>query len=600
MAGAFTLIFFWLINRQYQTFQLRGADIDRFTQAIWNTPRGRFLYSTILEESILAKHFSPYMALLTPLLLIWADARILFLFQLIGIAITGLILYRVIEDKRPGLALIFLLAFYLNPPLHQIALIELRRVTLAMPFIALMLYGLYKDKRGLMLIGMVMALLIKEDMGLVVAMVGMFLLFFKRDWCWGLPIALAGLVWFFGMLLVVIPALADGSYFQLGYYAEWGNSIGEIAKSILTHPGQTLQHMFDRSSIKALWRLLLPLAVILPFIGAEYLLIILPLVALMLLSNEPAMHKLQRWYLAPVLPVLFAAVAVGIGRLTEIFSRWAAVALLVATLIAYGLYSQAPLGGRFEPERYRRSENQDLLWELIKQIPEDATVVAQVAFSTPLALREQIYVYPWFDPVEDSADYFVMGRSNFSYPFDEFEINWEINNLIAEPQLTIIEEVDGFYIFQPRGQPLPSRMINAVAEEAIKLEKVEVAVTNQDGRYQTVSHEPLTFKQGQQLRITLYWRALASSNDNRTVSVRIIDSGGALAAQHDMQPSEGSRPTSWWEPGWNFRDVYYLTLSPEFTPGPASLDLLLYDSVTQDRVNFGDEEIIRLWNLILQ
>ncbi len=600
MAVAFTLVFFWLINRQYQTFQLRGADIDRFTQAIWNTPRGRFLYSTILEESILAKHFSPYMALLTPLLLIWADARILFLFQLTGIAITGLILYRIIEDKRPGLAPIFLLAFYLNPPLHQIALIELRRVTLAMPFLALMLYGLYKDKRGLMLIGMVMALLIKEDMGLVVAMVGMFLLLIKRDWRWGLPITLAGLAWFFGMLLLVIPALADGYYFQLGYYSDWGSSIGEIAINLLTHPGQTLQYMFDRSSILALWRLLLPLAVILPFIGAEYLLIILPLVVLMLLSNEPAMHKLQRWYLAPVLPVLFAAVAVGIGRLPEKSSRLATLALLIATLVAYGLYSQAPLGGRFEPERYRRSENQDLIWELIKQLPKEATVVAQVAFSTPLALREQIYVYPWFDPVEDSADFFVMGRSNFSYPFNEFEINWEINNLIADPQLTIIEEVDGFYIFQPRGRPLPSRMINAVAEEAIKLEKVEAALSDQDGRYQTVSHEPIIFEQGRQLRITLYWRALTNSNDDRTVSVRIIDSGGALVAQHDMQPSGGSRPTSWWEPGWAFRDVYYLTLPPEFTSGPASLDLLLYDSVTQDRVPFGDEKIIRLWDLILQ
>ena len=182
LALAFTIIFFWLINRQYETFQLRGADLDRFTQAIWNTPRGRFLYTTIKDESILGKHFSPYMAVLSPLLFIWADSRILFLFQLLGIAISGLILYKILEDKRPGLALIFLLAFYLNPPLHQIALIELRRVTLAMPFLALMLYGLYRDKRGLMLIGLLFALLIKEDMGLIVAMVGLFLLLFKRDW----------------------------------------------------------------------------------------------------------------------------------------------------------------------------------------------------------------------------------------------------------------------------------------------------------------------------------------------------------------------------------------------------------------------------------
>ena len=600
MALTFTIIFFWLINRQYQTFQLRGADIDRFTQAIWNTPRGRFLYTSIFEESLLAKHFSPYMALLSPLLFIWADPRILFLFQLVGIAISGLILYKILDDKRPGLALVFLLAFYLNPPLHQIALIELRRVTLAMPFLALMLYGLYRDKRGLMLIGLLFALLIKEDMGLIVAMVGLFLLLFKRDWRWGLPITLVGLAWFIGMLLVVIPTFADGSYFQLGYYSNWGDSFGEIVRNILTHPGQVLRFMFDRSSILSLWRLLLPVVVVLPFLGAEYLLIILPLVALMLISNEPAMHKLQRWYLAPVLPVLFAAVAVGIGRMSERYARWAAASLLLATVIAYGLYSQAPMGGRFEPDRYQRSDTQNLIWELINDLPEDATVVAQVAFSVPLALREQIYVYPWYDSVEDSVDYFVMSRKDFSYPFDKFEIKWEINNLVADPQLTISEEVDGFYIIRPNGQPHPSVRIDAVAEEAIMLEKVELALAGDDGRFNTISPGTISLEPGQQLRVTLYWQALATITDDRTVSVRIVDGSGALVAQHDMQPGDGSRPTSWWQPGWAFRDVYYLTLGADLTPGPAALNLLLYDSTTQERVPFGDEEMLELWELYLQ
>ena len=62
-----------------------------------------------------------------------------------------------------------------------------------------------------------------------------------------------------------------------------------------------------------------------------------------------------------------------------------------------------------------------------------------------------------------------------------------------------------------------------------------------------------------------------------------------------MQPSKGARPTSWWEEGWFFRDPYYLTISPEASPGPGSLDILLYDTYTHEWVPFEDgTEILAL------
>ncbi len=99
--------------------------------------------------------------------------------------------------------------------------------------------------------------------------------------------------------------------------------------------------------------------------------------------------------------------------------------------------------------------------------------------------------------------------------------------------------------------------------------------------------------------MTLYWEALASPGAERTVSVRIADAGGALLAQHDSLPGGGSKPTSWWEPGWAFRDVTYLTLPPDAAPGPAGLDLVLYDTFTLEVIPFagtseGDAGILHL------
>ena len=599
MALLFTAVFLWLNSRQYLTFQLRAPDVARFDQAIWNTLHGRFLATTIKEESILANHFSPYMAFLSPLLLLWSDARILFAFQIISIAVSGLILYRIVEEKYALLGLLFLLAFYLNPALHQVTLLELRRVTLAMPFLALMLYGLYKGRRGLMLAGIILALLCKENLGLIVAMVGVYLIVRERDWKWGLPIALLGAMWSVGMVLWVIPALSPRDYPQLRYFSDWGGSLGEVALNMARSPLRVLRTMFDGGSLRAIWRLLLPLAIVLPFLAVDVLLITLPLVAMMLLSNIQDMHHLQRWYLAPVLPVLFAAVAIGINRLPRRYAPWTFTALIVATIVSYFLFSQAPLGPNFEPHRYTVTERQQRAWEVIAAVPDEAVVAAQEAFVVPLAHREQIYNYPWFVAGRENIDYFVLGRDFGSYPVPGDEMGYEIDNLIAEPELVVEMEVDGIYLLRQGGEPLPSIELNRVAEDTIKLVRAEVALADEAGFYRPLEGDDLSLAPGDRLRVSLYWEALAAPEAERTVSVRVEDAAGALVAQRDSLPGNGARPTSWWQPGWNFRDVYYLEVAPGVTPGPAGIDLVLYDTFTLERVPFDGEDVIRLMQIEL-
>ena len=600
LALLFTAVFLWFNTRQYLTFSLQAPDIDRFDQAIWNTLRGRFLFSTIPNKSILAYHFSPYMALLSPLLLLWSDVRILFAAQVIGIAATGLILFKLIDDKRPWLALILLIAFYFNAALQQVALLELRRVTLAMPFIALAIYGLYKDKRWLMLLGIILSLLVKEDLGLIVAAMGVYLLIIKRDWRWGIPIILLGLVWTTTMVAWVVPSIRGNFAGQTRYYGDWGSTPVEIAENIITNPGKVIQTMFDSEGLDALWRTFLPLGVILPFLAPEFLLMSLPLLGLYLLSSEPEMHQLERWYLAPLLPIFFAAVAVALVRLPRRFTGWAAGALLIATIVGYILYSPGPFGGRFESSRYQVTERHERVWMALDAVPDDAKVAAQVAFIVPLAHREHIYLYPWYAIGQENIDYFVLARGFDSYPIHSSELDWEINNLIVDPEIVVEMEVDDIYLLRQGGPQNPAFKLGRTAEKAIHLDRVEVAVADEEGIFQTASEAPLTVAPGQLLRVTLYWEALAAPEGERTVSVRVEDSIGALVAQYDTQPVEASRPTSWWEPGWRLRDVYYLTIAPGASLGPASLDLVLYDSFTQERVPFdGGDDVLQLLPLDL-
>jgi hypothetical protein len=100
--------------------------------------------------------------------------------------------------------------------------------------------------------------------------------------------------------------------------------------------------------------------------------------------------------------------------------------------------------------------------------------------------------------------------------------------------------------------------------------------------------------------VSLYWEALVAPDAERTVSVRVTDGGGTLAAIYDNLPGQGKKPTSWWEEGWQIRDVYYLGISPQAVPGRGSISVLLYDSLSGEPVAFGDgTEILELCTVVI-
>ena len=76
---------------------------------------------------------------------------------------------------------------------------------------------------------------------------------------------------------------------------------------------------------------------------------------------------------APAYPpgLLFAAIAVGLSRRTAKQARWLTVALLVATLVGYRLFSFAPLGGRYDPAYYQLTNHNRRAAEVVSSIPKD-------------------------------------------------------------------------------------------------------------------------------------------------------------------------------------------------------------------------------------
>lgn len=78
---------------------------------------------------------------------------------------------------------------------------------------------------------------------------------------------------------------------------------------------------------------------------------------------------------------------------------------------------------------------------------------------------------------------------------------------------------------------------------------------------------PTHVEPGDTLEVTLYWQALARTDQQYTVFVHLLSDVGVMVAQRDTYPGLGRYPTTVWKPGAVFVDTYQLHV-PETAYAP--------------------------------
>jgi len=91
------------------------------------------------------------------------------------------------------------------------------------------------------------------------------------------------------------------------------------------------------------------------------------------------------------------------------------------------------------------------------------------------------------------------------------------------------------------------------------------------------------------LRLTLYWRVLASMETSYTVFTHLLDADGQLWAQKDNPPVRGSYLTTEWRVGETVVDKYDIVIPPDAPAGQYELEVGLYDAATAQRLPLLDE-----------
>jgi hypothetical protein len=109
---------------------------------------------------------------------------------------------------------------------------------------------------------------------------------------------------------------------------------------------------------------------------------------------------------------------------------------------------------------------------------------------------------------------------------------------------------------------------------------------------------------GNEVAVTLIWRALAPVDADYTVTVQLLGSDGRVYGQRDVPPLDGAAPTSTWSPGEVLTDTYRFTVATEAKSGEYRLLAVMYLPETGERLEVdGDssgENVVELGTNRLQ
>ena len=274
---------------------------------------------------LLADHWSPVLALLAPLYWIHDRPATLLVAQgvLFALAIPPLWAYTR-RQLGPGAAYFVSVAYALSLPVMEAVIFDFHEVAFVPVLTAVMVERFDAGKRWHGVLAAVALLLVKEDMGLLVAGFGGYLLLTRRRsevWT-GLAFVVGGVAATWAATHLLIPAFGGSASFYWAY-GQFGSTLGSALLNVLTHPLHAL-HVFVTPWVKA--RTMIGLLAMFGFLplASPMVVAVLPLLAeRMLASGYPLWWQAKFQYDAFLVMMLCCAAVDGAARLQRHWpERW--------------------------------------------------------------------------------------------------------------------------------------------------------------------------------------------------------------------------------------------------------------------------------------
>ncbi|MFA5809726.1 MAG: DUF2079 domain-containing protein [Thermoleophilia bacterium] len=381
--AAWLVIFFALDVIKLRYMQVNEINSAVYREAMVNTfdERG-FMWSNLLYSngaSLFGVHINPIFQVILPIFLIWPDYRWLLLISDIALVLSAWPAYLIARRRFfPALSLLLAAMVLFNPIMTaQPGFSDFSEVRF-IPLLFLTAFYLFEKKRfWLFAATSLLLMMVREDMGLLAAMFGIFALTQRRSLKWIIAPLAWGFGWFWVMGAVVLPRLgpSDVAVRASMRYGNLGSSGSEIIRTIFFRPWVALQAAVSTPShIGVLYGI-----VLISGAGTAFLswaaVFTLPVLAELLLQERTTFVSFMA---VPLVPTMAVAFFIGLSKIDRIgqhrYGRAAGRTASIAAVFFFFLACSA-FHTWFNPDLYKPRYNYDAALEAFNQVPEDAALM---------------------------------------------------------------------------------------------------------------------------------------------------------------------------------------------------------------------------------
>jgi uncharacterized membrane protein len=429
---------------------------------LWNSPERVHQWSNHLELGLVWL-WLPYRLAPSP---IW-----LFLVQQISCAAAALPIESIVRraSGRPNLALMAVLAMLFTPQLMLAELYDFHSITaLAFP-LALLVWGVERDSWKWIAVAAVIALSVREQMGLAVAAAaGAWALRhgWRGRWPKQVGLAAVGIAVFLIEVLWLIPSFAGDRIFR--YAAQYGRLGGSPAAAVrfaMLHPLRFVLLPFEGGRLLYLFLLMcgaIPLLLVALRSSRRTwwpLLIAAPLLAVQLFNDHSLAWNIHYQYGAPVVPLLAATAGLALSYLQVNEQRWHARIWLGGVLLTACFATFVKLYGEGRPidPEFPSSPRALALSKVLTIVPDGATVSALDRIGAHLAHRPTLHTWP---SGEDEDQFVLLEAGGMKEEPEERQlVEAGIARLRRDPRFVVRFEEAGVIAFEALHGPSASTEI---------------------------------------------------------------------------------------------------------------------------------------------
>jgi uncharacterized membrane protein len=433
LAIAFWLLVNFFVLVRYYNFYPSYAAFNQgiFDQLFWNGLHdGQFFQSSLssaLSSAVvndgevptvdyyrLGQHFTPSLLLWVPFYMLYSSPAGLSVLQTTLIAAAGLVLYALARHYHPPRLSLWIAASYFGAiAVISPTLADFRDFSQLPLFVFGALLALEKRRWWIFWLLIALTLLIREDAGVVLVGIGVYLALSRRLPQLGVAIAAVSLGYILLVTNFVMPLFSDdiSRRFMIEQFGQFVDdneaSTLEIIWGILSNPGQLIRQFFTPLGDKIRYLLAqgLPLAFVPAISPSAWSMVSFPLLQTFLRQDPDALSINLRYALMWI-PGLFYGAILWWNQHPQVFRPrfqrfWLACLILSLLFTVTGNPNRALsvfIPDSFQPWVYvaptRQWQHAQAIRGLMSQIPDDASVSATVHIQPHLSNRRELLIFP--------------------------------------------------------------------------------------------------------------------------------------------------------------------------------------------------------------